>query len=157
MKLYFQTFLKVLLGMLAKPMWMLLVVSLCVMSLVYVRPVLWDLPVAVIDRDHSAASRSLIRQLDATAKVELHGYDNLETARRDMIMRELFAIIIIPTDFERNILQGKNITVPVFGDATNRLASGQIQQELSKAYQELLGAITPVFCRMRAIHRNRRH
>lgn len=56
-----------------------------------------------------------------------------------MIMRELFAIIIIPTDFERNILQGKNITVPVFGDATNRLASGQIQQELSKAYQELLG------------------
>jgi len=139
MKLYFQTFLKVLLGMLAKPMWMLLVVSLCVMSLVYVRPVLWDLPVAVIDQDHSAASRSLIRQLDATAKVELHGYDNLETARRDMIMRELFAIIIIPTDFERNILQGKNITVPVFGDATNRLASGQIQQELSKAYQELLG------------------
>ncbi|GAA0340807.1 ABC transporter permease [Morganella psychrotolerans] len=138
MKLYFQTFVKVLLGMLAKPMWMLLVVSLCVMSLVYIRPVLWDLPVAVIDRDHSAASRSLIRDLDATAKVELHSYDNLNTARQDMIMRELFAIIIIPADFEKNVLQGKNITVPVFGDATNRLASGQIQQELGKAYQELL-------------------
>ncbi|WP_413482978.1 ABC transporter permease [Morganella psychrotolerans] len=138
MKLYFQTFVKVLLGMLAKPMWMLLVVSLCVMSLVYVRPVLWDLPVAVIDQDHSAASRSLIRNLDATAKVELHSYDDINTARRDMIMRELFAIIIIPADFERNVLQGKNITVPVFGDATNRLASGQIQQELGKAYQELL-------------------
>ena len=138
MKLYFQTFVKVLLGMLAKPMWMLLVVSLCVMSLVYVRPVLWDLPVAVIDQDHSAASRSLIRDLDATAKVELHSYDDINTARRDMIMRELFAIIIIPADFERNVLQGKNITVPVFGDATNRLASGQIQQELGKAYQELL-------------------
>lgn len=138
MKLYFQTFVKVLLGMLAKPMWMLLVVSLCVMSLVYVRPVLWDLPVAVIDQDHSAASRSLIRNLDATAKVELHSYDDINTARRDMIMRELFAIIIIPADFERNVLQGKNITVPAFGDATNRLASGQIQQELGKAYQELL-------------------
>ena len=138
MKLYFQTFVKVLLGMLAKPMWMLLVVSLCVMSLVYVRPVLWDLPVAVIDQDHSAASRSLIRNLDATAKIELHSYDDINTARRDMIMRELFAIIIIPADFERNVLQGKNITVPVFGDATNRLASGQIQQELGKAYQELL-------------------
>lgn len=138
MKLYFQTFVKVLLGMLAKPMWMLLVVSLCVMSLVYVRPVLWDLPVAVIDQDHSAASRSLIRNLDATAKVELHSYDDINTARRDMIMRELFAIIIIPANFERNVLQGKNITVPVFGDATNRLASGQIQQELGKAYQELL-------------------
>lgn len=140
MKLYFQTFLRVLLGMLEKPMWLLLIVSLCVMSLVYVRPVLWDLPVAVIDQDHSAASRGLVRQLDATAKVELHSYDNLNQARHDMIMRELFAIIIIPQDFEKNILLGKQTTVPVYGDATNRLASGQIQQELSSAYQQLLNS-----------------
>lgn len=138
MKLYFQTFLKVLLGMLEKPMWMLLIISLCVMSLVYVHPVLWDLPVAVVDQDNTVASRSLVRELDATAKVELHSYDNLATARQDMIMRDLFAIIIVPQDFERNLLQGKNITVPVFGDGTNRIASGQIQQELSKAYQQIL-------------------
>ncbi|WP_317419537.1 MULTISPECIES: ABC transporter permease [unclassified Morganella (in: enterobacteria)] len=138
MKLYFQTFLKVLLGMLEKPMWMLLIISLCVMSLVYVHPVLWDLPVAVVDQDNTVASRSLVRELDATAKVELHSYDNLAAARQDMIMRDLFAIIIIPQDFERNLLQGKNITVPVFGDGTNRIASGQIQQELSKAYQQIL-------------------
>ncbi|RUT64528.1 ABC transporter permease (plasmid) [Morganella morganii] len=138
MKLYFQTFLKVLLGMLEKPMWMLLIISLCVMSLVYVHPVLWDLPVAVVDQDNTVASRSLVRELDATAKVEQHSYDNLAAARQDMIMRDLFAIIIIPQDFERNLLQGKNITVPVFGDGTNRIASGQIQQELSKAYQQIL-------------------
>ncbi|QXO42517.1 ABC transporter permease [Morganella morganii] len=138
MKLYFQTFLKVLLGMLEKPMWMLLIISLCVMSLVYVHPVLWDLPVAVVDQDNTVASRSLVRELDATAKVELHSYDNLAAARQDMIMRDLFVIIIIPQDFERNLLQGKNITVPVFGDGTNRIASGQIQQELSKAYQQIL-------------------
>ena len=55
-----------------------------------------------------------------------------------MIMRELFAIIIIPTDFEKKLLNGKDVTVPVFSDATNRLASGQIQQELMLAYQQLL-------------------
>ncbi len=55
-----------------------------------------------------------------------------------MIAR-LFAIIIIPTDFQQHLLSGKNITVPVYGDGTNRLASGQ-QQELSKAYQTLLNA-----------------
>lgn len=138
MTVYFATFRKVLLGMLEKPMWMLLLVSLCVMSLVYARPVLWDLPVAVIDMDHSAASRELIRDLDATPKVQLQSYDNLAQARQDMIARKLFAIIIIPTDFQQHLLSGKNITVPVYGDATNRLASGQIQQELSKAYQTLL-------------------
>ncbi|WP_369309004.1 ABC transporter permease [Providencia rettgeri] len=140
MTVYFATFRKVLLGMLEKPMWLLLLVSLCVMSLVYARPVLWDLPVAVIDMDHSTASRELIRDLDATPKVQLHSYDNLAQARQDMIARKLFAIIIVPTDFQQHLLSGKNITVPVYGDATNRLASGQIQQELSKAYQTLLNA-----------------
>nr|WP_314264090.1 ABC transporter permease [uncultured Moellerella sp.] len=138
MKTYFATFRKVLLGMLDKPMWLLLLVSLCVMSLVYVRPVLWDLPVAVIDQDHSSASRELIRDLDATSKVQLHSYDDLELAKQDMLSRKLFSIIIIPTDFEKHLLNGKSITVPVYGDGTNRLASGQIQQELSSAYQQLL-------------------
>ncbi len=101
MQMYFQTFKRVLLGMLEKPMWMLLLVSLCIMSLVYAKPVLWDLPVAVINQDHSPASYALIRSLDATPKLSLKGYDNLDEARHDMIMRELFAIIIIPTDFEK--------------------------------------------------------
>ncbi len=138
MQMYFQTFKRVLLGMLEKPMWMLLLVSLCIMSLVYAKPVLWDLPVAVINQDHSPASYALIRSLDATPKLSLKGYDNLDEVRHDMIMRELFAIIIIPTDFEKKLLNGKNVTVPVYGDATNRLASGQIQQELMQAYQQLL-------------------
>lgn len=140
MQMYFATFRKVLLGMLDKPMWLLLLVSLCVMSLVYAKPVLWDLPVAVIDQDHSVASRALIRDLDAAPKVVLHSYDNLAQARKDMIDRKLFAIIIISTDFEKFLLNGKNITVPVYGDATNRLASGQIQQELVSAYQTLLNS-----------------
>ncbi|MEQ4924124.1 ABC transporter permease [Proteus hauseri] len=138
MQMYFQTFKRVLLGMLEKPMWMLLIVSLCVMSLVYAKPVLWDLPVAVINQDHSPASYSLIRSLNATPKLSVKSYDNLEEARHDMIMRELFAIIIVPTNFEKKLLNGKDVTVPVFGDATNRLASGQIQQELMLAYQQLL-------------------
>ncbi|MCW2257396.1 ABC-2 type transport system permease protein [Providencia alcalifaciens] len=140
MQMYFATFRKVLLGMLDKPMWLLLLVSLCVMSLVYAKPVLWDLPVAVIDMDHSVASRALIRDLDAAPKLKLHSFDNLAQARKDMIDRQLFAIIIIPTDFEQYLLNGKNITIPVYGDATNRLASGQIQQELVSAYQTLLNS-----------------
>lgn len=140
MHMYFATFRKVLLGMLDKPMWLLLLVSLCVMSLVYAKPVLWELPVAVLDMDHSVASRALIRDLDAAPKLKLHSFDNLAQARKDMIDRQLFAIIIIPTDFEQYLLNGKNITIPVYGDATNRLASGQIQQELVSAYQTLLNS-----------------
>ncbi|MDX7998598.1 ABC transporter permease [Xenorhabdus sp. Reich] len=137
-KLYWQTFRNIFLGMLEKPMWLLLIISLCVMSMVYVRPSLWDLPVAVIDQDHSHASRALIRHIDSTAKVETKGYNNLDNARRDMLQRKIFAIIIVPVDFEKHLLSGRNVTVPVYGDATNRLANGQIQQDLALAYQQLL-------------------
>ncbi|PHM59824.1 ABC transporter permease [Xenorhabdus sp. KK7.4] len=137
-KMYWQTFRTVLLSMLEKPMWLMLIVSLCVMSLVYVKPTLWDLPVAVIDQDNSHMSRALIRHVDATAKVETKNYASLADARADMLHREIFAIIIIPTDFEKRLLGGKNVTVPVYGDATNRLANGEIQQDLILAYQKLL-------------------
>ncbi|MBE8598193.1 ABC transporter permease [Xenorhabdus sp. BG5] len=136
--LYWQTLRDVFLGMLEKPMWLLLMVSLCVMSLVYIRPSVWDLPIAVIDNDHSYASRTLIRNINAMPKVAPKIYNNLDNARRDMLQRTIFAIIIVPVDFEKRLLSGQNVTVPVYGDATNRLANGQIQHDLALAYQELL-------------------
>ncbi|MBD1228667.1 ABC transporter permease [Xenorhabdus griffiniae] len=136
--LYWQTLRDVFLGMLEKPMWLLLMVSLCVMSLVYIRPSVWDLPIAVIDHDHSYASRTLIRNINAMPKVAPKIYNNLDNARRDMLQRTIFAIIIVPVDFEKRLLSGQNVTVPVYGDATNRLANGQIQHDLALAYQQLL-------------------
>ncbi|MBD2783135.1 ABC transporter permease [Xenorhabdus sp. DI] len=136
--LYWQTLRDVFLGMLEKPMWLLLIVSLCVISMVYVHPSLWDLPIAVIDQDNSHASRALIRNIDSTANVETQSYNNLDHARRDLLQRTIFAIIIVPVDFEKRLLNGQNVTVPVYGDATNRLANGQIQKNLSLAYQQLL-------------------
>jgi ABC-2 type transport system permease protein len=44
----------------------------------------------------------------------------------------------MPVDLEKKILSGQNIVVPVYGDATNRLANGQIQQDVVAAYQQLL-------------------
>ncbi|OWF83264.1 ABC transporter permease [Yersinia frederiksenii] len=138
LKSYWQTFSRVLMGMLEKPMWLMLLVSLCVMSMVYANRTVWDLPVAVVDQDHSTASRQLIRQLDATSKISIKTYDNLPDAQRDLAWRRLFAVIIMPTDLEKKILNGESIVIPVYGDATNRLANGQIQQDVVAAYQQLL-------------------
>ncbi|CFR01558.1 multidrug ABC transporter permease [Yersinia frederiksenii] len=137
-KSYWQTFRRVLMGMLEKPMWLMLLVSLCVMSMVYANRTVWDLPVAVVDYDHSTASRQLIRQLDATSAISIKTYDNLPDAQRDLAWRKLFAVIIMPMDLEKKILNGESIVIPVYGDATNRLANGQIQQNVVAAYQQLL-------------------
>lgn len=138
MKVYWATFVKVLLGMLERPMWMMLLISICVMSTVYMHRTVWDLPVGVVDQDHSPASRLLARNLDATSKVSTQSYDSLQDAIHDLGWRRLFAVIILPTDLEKKLLSGKAVTVPVYGDATNRLANGQIQQDVVAAYQEML-------------------
>ncbi len=137
-KTWWATFRKVLTGLLDKPMWMMLLLSLCVMSLVYANRTVWDLPVAVVDQDHSTASRMLTRQLDATSKVATVAYDSLAQAEHDLALRKLFAVIIMPVDLEKKILAGQNIVIPVYGDATNRLANGQIQQDVLAAYQAIL-------------------
>lgn len=137
-KTWWTTFRKVLTGLLDKPMWMMLLLSLCVMSLVYANRTVWDLPVAVVDQDHSTASRMLTRQLDATSKVATVAYDRLAQAEHDLALRKLFAVIIMPVDLEKKILAGQNIVIPVYGDATNRLANGQIQQDVLAAYQAIL-------------------
>jgi ABC-2 type transport system permease protein len=135
---YWRTFVRVLSGMLEKPMWMMLLISLCLMSTVYANRTVWDLPVAVIDQDHSTASRLLTRDLDATSKIKTVAYDSIPEAQRDLGQRKLFAVVVMPVDLEKKILAGEAIVIPVYGDATNRLANGQIEQDVLTAYQSLL-------------------
>ncbi|MCW1876968.1 ABC transporter permease [Erwinia sp. INIA-01] len=138
MKLWWQTFYSTLMRMLQKPMWMMLLLSLCVMSTVYMNRSVWDLPVAVIDMDHSKASRLITRQLNATPKVNTQIYENLPDALHDLGLRKLFAVVLMPQDLEQKMLSGKQVNIPVYGDATNRLANGQIELDVIAAYQQVL-------------------
>lgn len=137
-KLWWQAFSTTLVGLIQRPMWLMMLVSLGLMSLIYVKGSVWDLPVAVIDQDHSSASYQIIRNLNATAKMETVSYNSLHHALKDLGRRQLFAVIIMPQDLEQKMLAGNEVTIPVYGDATNRLAGGQIQMDVMEAYQAML-------------------
>lgn len=136
-----QNFLSVLrqtlLNMLGKPLWLLMVLSVALTTLPYAHRTMDDLPVAVIDMDHSEASRELIRLLDAAPKIAVRTYSELPTAQRDLAWRDLYGVIVVPLDFEKRVLRGEAVTIPIFGDATNRMANGQIQQDIGTTYNEL--------------------
>ncbi|KAF1052075.1 MAG: hypothetical protein GAK43_02113 [Stenotrophomonas maltophilia] len=123
--------------MLGKPLWLLMVLSVCLTTLPYAHRTMDNLPVGVIDMDHSFASRELIRLLDAAPKIATVGYDELPAAQHDLAWRRLFGVIIIPVDFEKRVLRGEAVTVPIFGDATNRMANGQIQQDIAATSTQL--------------------
>lgn len=137
MENFYKVFRESLSGMLGKPLWLLMVLSVSLTTLPYAHRTMDDLPVAVIDMDHSGVSRELVRLLDATPKIATLGYDQLPEAQHDLAWRKLFAIVVIPLDFEKRVLRGEAVTVPIFGDATNRMANGQIQQDISATYSEL--------------------
>lgn len=137
MENFWNVFRQSLQNMLGKPLWLLTVLSVALTTLPYAHRTMNDLPVAVIDMDHSQASRQLIRLLDAAPKIAVRSYAELPTAQHDLAWRKLYGIIILPVDFEKRVLRGEAVTVPIFGDATNRMANGQIQQDISATYNDL--------------------
>lgn len=138
MKQFWETFRLILRGLVERPIWGIILISLCVMSMVYTNPTVWNLPVAVVDQDHSPTSHRLSRMLNGSPKIKVINYTDLAEATRDLGWRKLFAIIVLPMDLEKKILAGNPVTIPVYGDATNRLPNGQIQQNVVAAYQQLL-------------------
>lgn len=137
-KMYWSAFVRITLRFLATPKWLLLLVSVSLMSLVYINGSIVNLPVAVVDLDHSTSSRDLIRSLSTSAKVKIVSYDNSLDAYQDINNRKIFALITIPRNYEKRLFKGESIVIPAYGDASSRLANGQIQQDLKSIYQQVL-------------------
>ncbi|MCO6523958.1 MAG: ABC transporter permease [Candidatus Schmidhempelia sp.] len=138
MTLYWQSFKKVLNSLLNRPLWLMLLVSLCLMSLVYINQTVRNLPIAIIDQDHSTASRHFIHELNSSSKIAVFIYDNLFDAMHDIDERKIFAAMIVPLDFEKHLLHNQKITILAYGDASNRLANSLIQTDILNTYQSIL-------------------
>lgn len=138
LQLYWSSFKRITLRFLAEPKWLLLLISVILMSLVYLNGSINNLPVAVVDLDHTSSSRELIRALDTTSKANIILYESSLEAYQDINDRKLFAVITIARDYEKRLLRGEAITIPAYGDASSRLANGMIQQDFKSIYQQFL-------------------
>jgi len=106
----------------------------------YVNEALRNVPIAVVDRDHTPASREFIRAVDASADVAVvEQYADMPTAERAVFARSLSGILYIPQHFERDLLHGRQAPVAVYGDASYFLI-----------YQRIAGAVSSVAATMGA-------
>jgi ABC-2 type transport system permease protein len=84
-----------------------------------------DVPYAVLDRDHSAASRDLLARLDGSAV--FHRVANLGRAadvKTTIDLRRALLVIQIDQDFERRLLAGQPAEVQVIADGRNSNTAG---------------------------------
>lgn len=97
-----------------------------------------DLPVAWVDNNHTEMSRQLARMLDATNSIQLNkGFISIKEAKKSLQKGDVYAIIVVPKNFEKDIYQGLNSTAVCYVNGGFLLPASLIQ----KAFAEVVGTL----------------
>lgn len=96
-------------------------------AIAYKNQVLRELKVTLVDLDRTPGSRQLARMIDGTEQIKIdHEAMSLDEARSDFFDGGSGGIIVIPENFEKDILNGKQTNVSVFADGSYFLIYRQV-------------------------------
>ena len=98
-----------------------------------------DLPVAMVDLDHSALSRNVIAQLDVAPEIEVN-YFPLNQQKGEELVRlgKVYGVITIPQNFEADLKSGKQVHI-INQYNSNLLLPGGLEY---KAFRKVIGTIS---------------
>ncbi|MBQ7984375.1 MAG: ABC transporter permease [Bacteroidales bacterium] len=101
-----------------------------------------SLPIAVVDFDNSAMSRLIIRNLSAgqtcDVKYKLTSYESCKTKMRK---GEIYAFVIIPRNFEKDVYNHKNPTVNFHTEYVHYLAGSLIMKEINTTLSTIAAGV----------------
>lgn len=90
-----------------------------------------DLPVAVVDMDHTAFSSRVTRLVDATPVCNvIYRLNSTEEARQMMEAGKIDAIVVLPQDLERKVMNNGTPEVAVYVNNTNVVKGGALKSGL---------------------------
>lgn len=93
-------------------------VTLLVLGVMFLQSTARLLPIAVVDADHSALSRQLVRNLRASAQVEVAAEPVQQNEAWELARRtEVWAVVLIPEGLQRDALAGKDAAVLLYRNA----------------------------------------
>ncbi len=109
---------------------------------IFSRSVITDVPIAVVNHSHGTASATLIHYLDASPDIEVAEQLPSEHMVKDEILtRNIYGAVVIPYDFDKKLLQGKNSQVLLQVNAQYGTHSGIIQRGVQKSVGTLSAGI----------------
>ena len=104
-----------------------------VYAIAYKNEVVRELKTTIVDLDRTTTSHQLIKMLEGAEQVEINRVAaSLDEARTDFFEGNSGGIVVIPPDFEKDILNGKQSNVSVFADGSyfliyRQLLSGSVK------------------------------
>ena len=92
-----------------------------------------DIPIVVVDQDHSAASREFIRRLDAHPLLRVEdAFPDMEEAEKQIYSRAAEAIVYIPSGFESGMKERRGSDVRAFVNNSRFLVGNDITKALNE-------------------------
>ena len=93
----------------------------------YTNEVLKNIPVAIVDMNHSQLSHKLTRMIDTSEFVLVAtSVSTFDQAKASLLKGDINGIVYIPNNFEKRVLRGEQASVSVYSDASNFLIYKQV-------------------------------
>jgi ABC-2 type transport system permease protein len=93
-----------------------------------------DLPVAVVDQDHSRLSRQLVRMIDATPTIRVSERPADPAAAEDQILAgRVYAYVLLPEGLERDVKRGQAAPVVAYTNAQLLVPASLVRRDLLAA------------------------
>ena len=97
-----------------------------------------DIPVGVVDRDQTASSQQIVRTVGSVPTVRLKArYVDDLAARKAMQRKEIYAYVVIPRNFEADVLDGRTVSLPYY----YHYALLSVGVEIRSAFESVLAAV----------------
>lgn len=101
-----------------------------------------DVPIVVVDNDNSFLSNQLIRKLDAHQSILIKSVTkDFSEAKNKINENDVFAILVIPKNFEANLISGKGKELKLFLNTTRFLVSNDINKAINEVILTLNSGI----------------
>lgn len=108
------------------------VIAIGVMTLMFINGVPRDLPIGLVDLNHSATSRKLSRMINAVPSAEIvSNYSNLTEAKQAIERGDIYGVVVIPADFEKNLFKASQPQVAFFYNNAYMIIGGILNKDVT--------------------------
>ena len=118
------------------------IVMVLLFMLMFARGSVDGLPIAVVDNDNSTMSRKLISMMQSTRSIgDITTCYSVLDANAMLRRGEVRAVVVVPDNFERDIVAGVSTSVVTSISASNLSTAGVLQREIQQVVQSFSAGV----------------
>ncbi len=117
----------------------------------YLNGVARNIPVAVVDFDHTAMSRQLTGFFGASGNLKVLAFEDMALAKQALAEEKIYSILEIPAGFENDIRAGRSSTIGEFNNGNYFMVHSEISRAVFYATATLGAGVQIAFMQARGI------